>query len=113
MNSYLKTVWRNGQPPALNADNLNHIEQGIYDVTEEVRDLDIDGEVEEQTANRMYRMTELPQSITNWPRGQLGWQNNKPVISTGDEHSSNQVVLATEGYVDTVLTAIADALAAI
>ena len=27
--SYTKTVWRNNQAPAINADNLNHIEQGI------------------------------------------------------------------------------------
>ena len=29
--SYTKTTWRNNQSPAINADNLNHIEQGIYD----------------------------------------------------------------------------------
>ena len=29
--SYVKTVWVNRIAPALNATNLNHIEQGIYD----------------------------------------------------------------------------------
>lgn len=29
--SYTKTTWRNNQSPAINANNLNHIEQGIYD----------------------------------------------------------------------------------
>ena len=29
--AYTKTVWKNGQAPALNEDNLNKIEQGIYD----------------------------------------------------------------------------------
>jgi hypothetical protein len=29
--SYTKTTWRDNQSPAINADNLNHIEQGIYD----------------------------------------------------------------------------------
>lgn len=29
--AYTKTVWSNNNEPALNADNLNHIEQGIYD----------------------------------------------------------------------------------
>ena len=29
--SYTKTTWRNNQSPAINAENLNHIEQGIYD----------------------------------------------------------------------------------
>ena len=27
--SYTKTTWRNNQAPAINADNLNHMEQGI------------------------------------------------------------------------------------
>ena len=39
IDSYVKTNWVNGQAPALNAANLNKIEQGIYDVTEEVRNL--------------------------------------------------------------------------
>lgn len=29
--NYTKTVWKNGEAPAINADNLNKIEQGIYD----------------------------------------------------------------------------------
>lgn len=29
--AYTKTVWKNGQTPALDEDNLNKIEQGIYD----------------------------------------------------------------------------------
>ncbi|MFZ5352735.1 MAG: hypothetical protein ACOZCL_08430 [Bacillota bacterium] len=34
--AYIKTVWQNGLAPAINATNLNKIEQGIYDVTKEV-----------------------------------------------------------------------------
>ena len=36
MNRYTKTEWRNGQAPALNAENLNHIENGLEAVTNEV-----------------------------------------------------------------------------
>lgn len=36
MNSYSKTTWVDNNTPALNAENLNHIEQGIKDVTDEV-----------------------------------------------------------------------------
>lgn len=36
MNSYNKTEWKNGQAPALNAENLNKIENGIEEVTNEV-----------------------------------------------------------------------------
>lgn len=37
MNSYAKTTWVDNDIPALDAQNLNHIEDGIYAVTEEVR----------------------------------------------------------------------------
>jgi hypothetical protein len=30
--AYTKTNWQNGATPAINADNLNHMEQGIYDL---------------------------------------------------------------------------------
>lgn len=36
MNSYNKTTWINGQAPALSAENLNNIENGIEAVTNEV-----------------------------------------------------------------------------
>ena len=36
MNSYTKTTWVDNNTPALNAENLNHIEQGIKNVTDEV-----------------------------------------------------------------------------
>lgn len=36
MNSYNKTVWINGQAPALSAENLNNIENGLEAVTNEV-----------------------------------------------------------------------------
>lgn len=29
--AYTKTVWQEGSPPGISADNLNKIEQGIYD----------------------------------------------------------------------------------
>ena len=32
--AYTKTNWQNGATPAINADNLNHMEQGIYDAHE-------------------------------------------------------------------------------
>lgn len=36
MNSYNKTEWKNGQAPALSAENLNKIEDGLEAVTNEV-----------------------------------------------------------------------------
>jgi len=39
VNEYVPTQWVNGTSPAINALNLNHIEEGIRDVTECTRDL--------------------------------------------------------------------------
>lgn len=36
--SYTKTQWVDNSAPAINADNLNHIEQGIYDAHDELGD---------------------------------------------------------------------------
>lgn len=42
MNSYVKTAWVNDSIPALDADNLNHIEDGIEAAVQGVNDLDGD-----------------------------------------------------------------------
>jgi len=34
--AYTKTTWRNNQSPAINADNLNHIEEGIYEAHQDI-----------------------------------------------------------------------------
>ena len=34
--AYTKTEWRNNQSPAINADNLNHIEQGVYEAHQDI-----------------------------------------------------------------------------
>ena len=30
MAAYVKLTWKNNQPPAMSASNLNHIEEGLY-----------------------------------------------------------------------------------
>ena len=35
LTSYIKTLWKNLQVPAINANNLNKIEKGIYNATEQ------------------------------------------------------------------------------
>ena len=34
--AYTKTEWRNNQSPAINADNLNHIEEGVYEAHQDI-----------------------------------------------------------------------------
>ena len=46
MNEYQRTQWVNGQAPALSAENLNHIEEGIKAVTDAVRNLSPENSVE-------------------------------------------------------------------
>jgi len=40
LNEYIPTIWVNGTAPAINAVNLNHIENGLRDVTECTRELE-------------------------------------------------------------------------
>ena len=40
MNNYVKTVWVDDNTPALNAANLNHIEDGVAAATEAVQALE-------------------------------------------------------------------------
>lgn len=39
--AYQKTTWADGQTPAINSTNLNHIEQGIYDVDQAISGISV------------------------------------------------------------------------
>lgn len=39
--AYQKTTWVDGQTPAINSTNLNHIEQGIYDVDQAISGISV------------------------------------------------------------------------
>ena len=55
MNSYIKTEWRNGQAPALSAENLNKIEEGIKSATDGVIELeDIIGDLPNEFMHIQY-----------------------------------------------------------
>lgn len=74
--SYTKTQWRNNQSPAINADNLNHIEQGVYDAHQAIDQLT--GAVPTKTSDLMndgdgtssfVTQTEFEEAIDNIPGG--------------------------------------------
>ena len=46
--AYNKTVWNNLSPPAINADNLNKIEQGIADAHDLIENLTLGGTTEQR-----------------------------------------------------------------
>ena len=71
--AYTKTTWNNNQPPAIDADNLNKIEQGIYDAHDEITDLKGD--------------------LTNFNGNiQLVWEQGGLALSTGAETVSSNAV---------------------
>jgi len=39
---YIPTIWVNGTTPAINATNLNHIENGIKNSTDAINELDLE-----------------------------------------------------------------------
>lgn len=76
--AYTKTVWKNGQAPALNESNLNNIEQGIYDIT--------NGAVRHDEA----------QSLTTTQQAQA--RQNIGALSANDDvakESTSQIILST------------------
>lgn len=65
--AYTKTQWVNNQAPALDADHLNHIEQGIYDAHEEITDVkgDIPQNVSDLTNDAGYQTaTQVASAVT-------------------------------------------------
>lgn len=53
MPSYIKTTWENNQAPSISASNLNKIEQGIYDATEDVIQAQADISIAEGNINTL------------------------------------------------------------
>lgn len=49
--AYTKTNWVNGGPPAVSAENLNHIEGGIYDNDAKIDQIQTDGVFKESNGN--------------------------------------------------------------
>ena len=69
--AYTRTVWKNGQAPALNEDNLNNIENGIYDITNAAVRYDAAQSltaVQQHTAQKNIGMTWQcnPNLLDNW-----------------------------------------------
>lgn len=70
--SYTKTTWRNNQSPAINADNLNHIEQGIYDAHDGL-------------ASANNKLNKLEQGIANAGNAMMVQSNNGTLDKTVQE----------------------------
>ena len=77
--AYSKTTWVNGTTPAISAANLNKIEQGIYDATDDVK-----GVTEGKKTISLYDF--------GWQTGRI---NGSGVPYSGDGHS-----VITSDYID-------------
>lgn len=49
--AYTKTNWVNGGPPAVSAENLNHIEDGIYNADAEIDQIQAEGVFKDGSGN--------------------------------------------------------------
>lgn len=76
--AYTKTQWVNNQAPAIDADNLNKIEQGIYDAHEEITDVKGD----------------IPQNVSDLTND-LGFQTASQVATAVTEAKVLQVDIAS------------------
>lgn len=63
--AYNKTTWVNNQAPALDADHLNHIEQGIKDAHEELEEVAAAVEESEPLDIDFPTFSSFPQTQTN------------------------------------------------
>ena len=63
--AYTKTQWVNNQAPAIDAINLNKIEQGIYDAHTELGTLDTKVEANKVLQVDVPSFSSLPQTVSN------------------------------------------------
>lgn len=80
--AYTKTVWVNNQAPAINADNLNKIEQGIFDTDRNVTALTT--EVGKKTVSYAIQVT-----LTS-----AGWSGGAQTVSATHVTATNSVIVS-------------------
>lgn len=76
--AYTKTVWVNDMVPDIDADNLNKIEQGIYDLDQHSTDLD--GDVEDLDN----RLINLKRQVDNYDPMPAGGSNGQVLTKSAD-----------------------------
>ena len=87
--AYTKTVWVNNQAPAINADNLNKIEQGIFDTDAGVTAVNsnvaaLTTEVGKKTVSYAIQVT-----LTS-----AGWSGGAQTVSATHVTATNSVIVS-------------------
>ena len=87
--AYTKTVWVNNQAPAINADNLNKIEQGIFDT---------DAGVTAANSNIAALTTEVGKKTVSYAiqvtLTSAGWSGGAQTVSAAHVTATNSVVVS-------------------
>ena len=88
--AYTKTVWVNNQAPAINADNLNKIEQGIFDT---------DAGVTAANSNVAALTTEVGKKTVSYAiqvtLTSAGWSGSAQTVSATHVTATNSVIVST------------------
>ena len=87
--AYTKTVWVNNQAPAINADNLNKIEQGIFDT---------DAGVAAANSNVAALTTEVGKKTVSYAiqvtLASAGWSGGAQTVSATHVTATNSVIVS-------------------
>lgn len=87
--AYTKTVWVNNQAPAINADNLNKIEQGIFDT---------DAGVTAANSNVAALTTEVGKKTVSYAiqvtLTSSGWSGGAQTVSATHVTATNSIIVS-------------------
>lgn len=94
--AYTKTVWVNNQAPAINADNLNKIEQGIFDTDAGVAAAN--GRIDTTNSNVTALTTEVGKKTVSYAiqvtLTSAGWSGGAQTVSATHVTATNSVIVS-------------------
>ena len=94
--AYTKTVWVNNQAPAINADNLNQTEQGIFDTDAGVTAAN--GRIDTTNSNVAALTTEVGKKTVSYAiqvtLTSAGWSGGAQTVSAAHVTETNSVVVS-------------------
>ena len=93
--AYTKTVWVNNQAPAINADNLNKIEQGIFDTDAGVAAAN--SRIDTTNSNVTALTTEVGKKTVSYAiqvtLTSAGWSGGTQTVSVTHVTATNSVIV--------------------
>ena len=106
--AYTKTVWVNNQAPAINADNLNKIEQGIFDTDAGVEAAN--SRIDKTNRNVTALTTEVGKKTVSYAiqvtLTSAGWSGGAQTVSATHVTATNSVIVSPiPGHQDAYSTA--------